>query len=201
MKKILLIGLLMFASLLQAQVLNVRLGINHSDQNIFWNEKSEKGNHIFYPGICFGAQIDFDLNNNWYFSPGLFYDAKGYAEKVHSIILDYDNSSLVPQVIENIFTLYYRINYLDMPILVKKQFELGSHLKMFVGGGGYIGFKLSSCITSSESNNCDKEFFKSRIRTTDVGLQSEIGFIYNNKFTLNIGYAYGLLDIKVQNLF
>ena len=197
MKKLLFISLLMFASLLHAQVLNVRLGINHSDQDYQFDGKSMNGGHVFYPGLSLGAQIDFDMGNNWYFSPGLFYDAKGYAEKIYLIVIPNNDPSINPEGKETNAKIYYRFNYLDIPVLVKKQFELGSHLKMYAGAGGYLGINFGNCAYGDGSSKC-VDIYKDLINTIDGGVQLEIGFIYHDTFTLNAGYSYGLLDISKE---
>lgn len=93
---------------------------------------------------------------------------------------------------------YY--SYFDIPINVKKEFELGS-FNPYIFGGGSLGFLISSKLKSEKAGNVNSEDVSKDIKSTDLALDIGVGLRNelspNLSLILDIRYSYGLIDISI----
>ncbi len=197
MKKIFVLVFVLLSLTMPAQTLTLKLGLDHATQYREVNDHKYDVDSGLNLGFLAGLNFDFDLKNDWTLAPGLYFETKGWRDKVDisSINITSDNSS------DESFILKNKLFYINIPVLVKKSFQVNDQLSAYVGAGPYLGFKVSGCITTdAEDASCDYDtkFITDRFKTLDFGLQAETGLVYKQKFVLGISYEYGLSDVGVD---
>lgn len=80
--------------------------------------------------------------------------------------------------------------YLDIPVNALAKFQAGNAGKFYIGGGPYLGFKLSSKVSVGDESE-DIENWKS----TDFGVNFATGFEFSQGLTLGVNYGLGLTNI------
>jgi hypothetical protein len=80
------------------------------------------------------------------------------------------------------------LQYLGIP--VQYQFYVGARKRLFIGGGGYASFLLSSAQTGRP--------IYGDIKTFDAGATASAGLWLSSRLMLQTGYHFGLVDIDVS---
>ncbi len=132
-----------------------------------------KGSQKFKPGFVAGAFADVPAGKMVFIQPGLFYSAEGNIQK----------TSAVDQT--------YKLNYLNLPVVVKLQLPVG-----FFGEAGLQGSYLLSAIRETSINNAT-----TKVTSTD-GLHSFLlapvigcGWQFKNGIGINARSQWGITSV------
>ena len=168
MKKNILIAVLCISSISYGQTFQVgaKAGVNISNFTGNSNVDQVKANSLV--GFHVGGFIDFNLGNVLALQPELLFSSEG------------------AKVNDGISTSDYKINYINVPVMVKLRVGGGLYLE----AGPQIGFKANEKI-----NGNTETFFKS----TDLSVAGGLGF--HSKMGLGVGarYTAGLSKVSDFN--
>ncbi len=138
-------------------------------------------------GLGLELNYDIELSENLYGEIGASYQQKGLKYVVEGE--GPNNSDIV---------VNYRLNYLQIPLHLKYNYEISDDTYIFGFGGFDIGFVLSGTISDSE-NSQDLKFGSNKteddFKSSDFGLTLGAGVLYNN-FEFRLGFTNGLSDIN-----
>ncbi len=137
------------------------------------------------PGFGLALNYDIELSENLFGETGLSYQLKGIKE----VVEDEGNngSDLVLQT---------KINYLQIPLHLKYNFEIGDETYIFGFGGFDIAFALSGTYSNGD-DSIDIKFGSSEsdhYTSSDFGFTLGTGILYNN-LEFRLGFSNGLSDI------
>jgi len=143
--------------------------------------------------IGFGMNYDYQVANNLFVSGGINYSTKGY-------IITFEGEG------ENGGDLVatYKLNYLDVPIMVKYNYEIGNDIFLYGKFGPSVGFSLGGSVSSNDNNqyyNYELEFKNGKsqdFRSGDFGFNFGIGVLYNN-FDIGMNFYSGLKNLGIEN--
>jgi hypothetical protein len=186
--------LLIFGSSLSAQSFAIKAGLNMA--NISYSEASgsfievdtdTEARTTFHAGIT----ADFPIGNVLSFQTGLIYQNRGFKQ---------ETSETVEGITAN-GTSTLEIVYLDIPLTLKANFEIGS-LSAYAYGGGYVGAALSGqtkveidAAGFSFSDSFDLEFGEGgMVSRLDYGGLVGAGLQFDSIF-VEVSYALGLANI------
>lgn len=134
-----------------------------------------------------GGIVDFAVSDIISIQPGLTYISKG--TKFNGDILDFEDSSTSAE------SATLNFNYLELPVNVVANFQVGNAGKVFVGAGPYFAYALSANAKygseKEKLNFSENEEFK----RGEFGLNFLAGYQLNNGFNIHAGYGLGLSSI------
>jgi hypothetical protein len=138
-----------------------------------------------------GATADFPLGNVLSFQTGLIYQNRGFSQEY---------SETVDGVMANA-KISQQVAYLDIPLTLKANFDLGS-LGAYVYGGGYVGIGLAGELeieldspVFSFSDSEDLEFGEDGdVNRLDYGALIGAGVEFNSIF-VEVSYGLGLANL------
>lgn len=122
-KLIILVVLVVFAQVLNAQTFGIKGGVNLANMNISASGMSISPKSII--GVHFGPVVDFKVKENLYFNTGLLYSLKGM------------------KISSNGVSGSEKLNYLEIPLNVAYKFSLNETSNFFVEAGPYLAYALS----------------------------------------------------------
>lgn len=148
----------------------------------------------------FHAGFSYNIEIGKYFSvePGLMYGSKGV--KYKSVVVDMEFEDDGEYLYE---TLLLRLNYLEVPVMLRGVLPLKNDKKIFVGIGPYLGVAFYNNAVSrmkwiEYEKKIELTIGKNGMKRIDMGLKSEIGFQYKNYFT-RLFYDQGFINIGTDN--
>jgi len=134
-----------------------------------------------------GGQLDFESPDYVFFRTGLIYSRRGFKESDSGI------------------SAQFKINYLELPLLVGYRFPTSGGVRPYLMGGGQLGFKVGCTVEGSsggvtESFACDDpNLGGGDFSSTDFaivgggGLALPVGL---NHLNIDVRYAVGLVKIE-----
>jgi hypothetical protein len=134
-------------------------------------------------GFLFGAIAEFKFAKMFYLQPSLHYIMKGTSQTAANE------------------TYSTKLNYLEIPLLLKVKFELTEFKPYFVAGPT-LGIKLSATSDYSGPNGTQSTDISSNIAGTDFGLNFGLGgeFALNSKTDIFIDFHYQLGLTNINNI-
>ena len=188
MKKILFLGLVMLQCLTtQAQDWKFSVGAG-ANFNGPAGETLVDGNRFGYH-LGGTAQYEFSQQSSWYLSGSLFWTQKGY--KVKTDILD--DSKPEPKSFRG--KVSTDITYLQIPIFVGKNFDLGERTKLFVELGPYASLALFGK-DKFAGQSTSKIFEQHGYKRLDAGLAIGAGIQIADHYRIRLGYEHGLTNLR-----
>ena len=188
MKKIFILGFVMLQCLMmQAQDWKFSVGAG-ANFNGPAGETLVDGNRFGYH-LGGTAQYEFSQQSSWYLSGSLFWTQKGY--KVKTDILDVSKPE--PKSFRG--KVSTDITYLQIPIFVGKNFDLGERTKLFVELGPYASLALFGKETVA-GHSTSKIFEKNGYKRFDAGLAIGGGMQIADHYRLKLGYEHGLTNLR-----
>jgi hypothetical protein len=177
-----LLFLLTGANFSHAQIIfGVRAGVNLADVNGKSEGESTNEFSKMIAGLNLGATADINLNDNFYFQPGLSYSGKGFRLKRSVDFLNIDATTT--------------LNYLEVPL--NFGYKAGS---FHIFAGPYVAFALSGKIKVGDEsekikfgNNEEEDYLKG----TDVGLNVGLGYQIKN-FMISAQYGLGFTNLVIN---
>ncbi len=188
-KTVLLLTLISFSTLLQAQGFGIQLGYNMAKLSL--SERLEKFEHLnSISGFNIGFNYDIEIAENLYLEPGLIYTAKG------GELLTEEEGYNGKDFIET-----NKFNYLEVPILGKYTFEVGDEMYLFGKFGLSFGFALSGKYIRDNGKDVEEEDWKfgsnsDELNAFDTGLNIGAGVMFNN---LEVGINYNSGQSNILN--
>ncbi|HEY9542601.1 porin family protein [Prevotella sp.] len=138
------------------------------------------------------ALYDFDAtNSSWYLGGSLLLSQKGYMR----------DNVFVPKADgtgDDRLTNRYNFNSLQLPIVVGKNFSLGSESKLFVEAGPYVSYALWGTTTAKlagKTTTSSKIFGKDGFKRFDYGLTLGVGVSLANCIRVKCAYEYGIPNL------
>lgn len=193
-KLLLLAATILVSASVSAQNFGVKAGLNFSNMVSKDNNRTYSENYKMNTGFHLGPVVDYPLSELISVEAGLFYSTKGYNEVASGDFASAD----------------YKIslNYLDLPIQLKVNYNLGKG-KVFLAAGPYFGYGLNGKVEGgaalgdiSISSNADVKWGDEDdaiLKRFDMGL-SLGGGVQVNSFSLGINYALGLANISTSEV-
>ncbi len=178
-------------------------------------------------GPYIGVVTDLRLDKNLYVQAELNYSSQGgKKDGVQAIPVSPEYASFFPEGVPVPAYLYSsysseaKLNYLELPLMLKYEYPFSQKFSVFVNGGPYVGYLLSAKNVTSGTDNIylDKTLtmpllpapvsfdantdIKSDLTSFNVGVQAGIGFAYSlgtaGRLILTGGGNYGLTHIQVD---
>jgi len=168
-----------------------------------------------------GIVAEYELSERFFLQTELNYSSQGGKKKGTQAFPVGDYAVYFPPPAPTYLYAVYnneaKLNYLELPLLLKVNFPIGEQFAFFIDAGPYAGYLLSAKnVTSGSSNvyideNLTQPLTPAAVsfdQTTDVkddiksfnfGLQAGVGFnvnFLNSIFFLNAGGNYGLTHIQ-----
>jgi len=180
-----------------AQGFGVNLGYNMANMKLYYDGKpySEEDDMFKYQkslgSLGIGVNYDYELSENLYVAGGLNYVQRGF-----KISHSEGNNSV---------EIKTKINYLDIPVMLKYNFEIGDEMYLYGKFGPSIGLTLGGSlvtkVTYEGSTGTDKDILefgndkdKDNFKSGDFGLNFGVGVLYNN-IEVGINYYSGMKNI------
>ena len=165
-----------------SQAFGVRAGLNLA--NMTFDSDSEGSDDFdtdMLIGLNLGVSASFEISSGLMFETGLGLSQKGF------------------KISEGGYTGTYRVNYLDIPLTIKKSFA-GD--KIFVQAGPYLGFAISGKSKSKFDGETtdepidlgsDEDDTQKRL---DFGLTFGAGAMVTEKIQVGLSYGLGLANVS-----
>lgn len=175
-------------------------------------------------GPCFGAVAEFGLSKHVFLQAEFNYSSQGGKKNgLQAISSDpyvsfFPPETQVPPYIYAVYDNKVKLNYLELPVLLKLDFSFGNKLSFFVDGGPYASYLLAAkSITKGNSNIYFDEALtepflpgavsfdttldiKADVKKFNFGIQGGIGlsFVLTNesKLQISLGGNYGFIPIQ-----
>jgi hypothetical protein len=199
-KKILLmaIGAITFATTALAQVnIGVNTGVNFSSAKAESGGVTSNGKLLF--GFHAGVTADIALTPELHALPTLQFRQKGTKVK--------DEQSILGQLIKAEGTT--TINYIELPLNIVYNFDLGESAKFFVGAGPSFAYAVSGktkiTTTSPLGNQVTDRSLKlgsnqdDDIKPFDLGVNGLLGLKFNNGFAVTANYTHSLSNLSPKD--
>ena len=211
MKKILLIGLFIFAGLgAQSQVLitlifgdklnspNLEFGL---EGGINWSTISGLETNSFARKWNLGFYFDFRLKNQWFLYTGVLVKSNLGVDN----LTDNDLNSLNTSIYNNengerlVGNYSQKLNYFMVPVLAKYRFKSNFYIEL----GPQFGLMFKSWIEFASDAETEgreaiiKEFNKDQINKLDAGAMFGMGYKFKSGpgWSLGVKYYYGFVDV------
>lgn len=152
----------------------VKAGLNFANTSMKDYESSydTKGITAFH----FGFLLNIPINDGLSIEPGLLYSQKG--AKRSEYLEDYKLT----------------MNYLDVLVNLKYEFEVTDNINLFAMGGAYVGYGLNGK-TYIESEGVNLNWEEDEIKRIDLGVNIGAGVKYG-QVQLSLEYKIGLQNIS-----
>ena len=135
-------------------------------------------------GIIIGGIVDINISKNFTIAPGIRFNMKGFSTTVNGV------------------TYTDKLNYLEIPALIKVKFPL-TEVKPYIIGGPVVGFRISANEEQSNGVNSQTVDASSAYESIDFGLifGGGLDFKVASKTELFIQPAYclGLSNVWKQS--
>lgn len=136
--------------------------------------------------FALGGQVDFNFAPNAVFRSGLVYSRRGAS------------------IDDNGQTVTFKINYLEVPLLLGYRFATTGGARPYLMGGGQLGFKVGCTFEGSNggvtaSVSCDDPNLGANFSSTDFAVVGAGGIavpVGINSFTVDLRYALGLQKVE-----
>jgi hypothetical protein len=133
-----------------------------------------------------GGQLDFDSPQSVFFRTGLIYSRRGFEASGSGT------------------SVQFKINYLEIPLLVGYRIPSSGGVRPYLMGGGQVGFKVGCSFEGSsggttESIGCDDPNVGGDFSSTDFAIVGAAGLalpVGLNHLTVDMRYAVGLMKIE-----
>lgn len=155
-------------SLAQTADFGVKGGINIS--NLHYSDQSTTNKRI---GLHFGMLAQIHASSKWAIQPEFLYSLEG------------NSAILIPEG-----TIYTKLNYLAVPVLVQYMLNNGFRLE----GGAQIGFLLSAKTKRRNTRLTDNNF-----QSTAISIPIGVGYASASGFGLDARYSFGLTNINNES--
>lgn len=179
--KLLLVVLALFSfTSINAQRLGIRAGVNLSNPKVELNGMDSKS----YTGFNIGMVSDFNLPfSGWKINTGLLFSNQGFALRQ-----DYGNNSGV--------TYNFVTNTIEIPVNVRKEFNLLIFKSLFVQAGLYSSYALTGRVKDGDtSHSLD---FKNNSDRFDGGMSAGVGSYLTKNIQVIINYDYGFAKSEMN---
>lgn len=186
-KLILLLFIVVFAQIANAQVFGIKGGVNFANMSFSASGIDVSPKSIL--GIHVGPIAEFELQESLYFNTGILYSLKGYKMK-----MDFMGETAEASV---------KFNYLEIPLNFAYKHPLSETSKLFAQAGPYLGYALSGK-GESDGETEDVEFGDGEMKRMDFGIGIGAG-IELGSIAASLNYQLGLAnivddpDVKVRN--
>ncbi len=172
-------------------------------------------------GPYFGAVGEYQLSTLFSIQAELNYSSQGGKKDGKQAIAtsDFFNGQAPPGTPKYVYANYtsvVRLNYIELPVMLHFNFDLGNTMVFFIGGGPYAGYLLNAKNINSGSSPVyeDKDetvqlaptqsFDSTQDITADIkrfnfGIQGGLGLAFklgDNKLVLTGGGNYGFVNIQ-----
>lgn len=165
-------------------------GMNSS--KIIFSPAADLTNQDYLKGLSFGAFMNFRLGPIS-IQPEILYSRRGLEFQLPVITLNYAAGS---EYYEN-YTA--KLEYLEIPILLKLEIMPAGPLKVYVFGGPSYGLLLKARLTRTYEGTSETEDIKSDFKNSSLaivgGLGVDIKVPLLFKVTIDARYHYGLFNI------
>lgn len=166
---------------------------NESNANAYFHPyyKSKTGAHL-----GFLVDLPFSDHSKWSLQPALIYSSKG------RLIQRFNPNAAVNDTAN--FEEKFIANYIEFPLHINKNFQLGKNSNFFIGAGPYFSAFLngnkeiasnvktnSVDIYSTDKIPLEVGNAPDKIKTVDYGISARTGFTFN-QFILSAYYSHGL---------
>ncbi len=141
-------------------------------------------------GFKVGAMANYTIYRGFYIEPGVMYSVKGYKQEASLLGIT--------------STAKTSLNYLEVPINLGYQFDMGDAGGVFVSAGPYLGFGLSGKVKGSVagiSGDADIKFGSKadELKKLDVGLNFSAGYVSPIGIYVRAQYGLGLTNLSNVN--
>ena len=140
--------------------------------------------------IGFGVNYDYQVANNLFITGGINYSTKGY-------IITYEGEGENGGDLE--YT--YKLSYLDLPIMVKYNYEINEGTFIYGKFGPSISMNLGGSVNNNDGSGYKLVFRNGKsqdFRSGDFGFNFGIGVLYNN-FDIGMNFYSGLKNLGIEN--
>jgi len=137
-------------------------------------------------GVSPGVQIEYFIKNNLSVFSGISYDSKGIDLNYANSITGYTSTG---GVLNEKYKLKISNDYLTLPLLLRKY--LFKEKNIFVAGGVYIGYLLSSGIDYLNQKTVSDESGILRDYSAWIDIENDKKRGYTNKFDLGFSFGTG----------
>lgn len=186
MKKINLVIFLTFILSINAFSQNVSLGakggLNLSNMIVKNDDETLSDDFKMLAGFHVYPFIEYSFSDLLAIDAGLNFQSRGYS------------------IIEDYFKLRFTSLYLDIPVNVKFNFDLGN-VKLFCNIGPYVAFGIGGNIYTETTIGSYTTSAKRKIdwgddlKSTDFGLNIGVGLDINN-FIVGLNYGWGIANLS-----
>ncbi len=190
--------ILLFALMLSANIFSqgfgVELGYNSAKMKEIQDGKELPDESFIHynrkGGIAIGFNYDFELSENLYFETGLGYQSKGMEEVVEEE--GFDGKDYIETT---------SLSYLEIPLKIKYNYEIGDDTYIFGIGGFNIGFGLSGTKETDNGKNIDSEDIKfgsneeDDYKSMDLSMAIGAGILYKN-YELRLGFNNSISNLN-----
>lgn len=169
----------------QGQTIGFKAGLNLSNLT---NVKSEYFNLGTKAGMLVGIFYRHDLSDTIAIQPELYYSMKGVGDSG-----TYNG---------NEWSVKFKIDYLDFPILVKYRFPVSGKVEPNLFMGPYLSIKLNAKTEMRLNDESVSEDVED-IRKLDFGFTFGAGIDYEvgkGRIVLDARYSFGLVDVSTEGL-
>ncbi len=172
-KNVLLVGGILFSTLLLGQTNNIELGIEGGGSMVSLSgDGFIADRNVNDIGFVTGFSMLYHFNDHFSLKTNLFYERKGNMMKYFFNELPYD---LVEIYIKDELETKHQLDYLTLPVLARYSF--GKQKSFFVNAGGYVGTLLKSVVISHNvpKHGRYESDITRRLSRMDFGLSAGIG--------------------------
>jgi opacity protein-like surface antigen len=170
------------------------IGVTYTEDDITLKAKEIMGNKTsFHVGVT--DQIRLLKRRPLYLEVGLMFQEKGASVKAEYRDLDYDY----------VESMNAKLNmyYLEIPITLNYQFNVGRNFAIVPYAGLYYGFGIdgnskltySSSDYYTETEKIDIFDDEGGYKRSDFGVRLGVGMIFGKHYHLGVGYEFSLTDI------
>ncbi|MBV8391408.1 MAG: PorT family protein [Mucilaginibacter sp.] len=169
-----------------------KAGVSLSNQSIKSFGTTTKSTYLlgFHAGAIFDINILDNETASWSIQPGLFYSNKGYQ---YNQALSNGNQTVQKPIEGKI-----QMNYLELPLNILYKTEVTRTIKVYFGGGGYVGYGLSGTY-AVQNQKSDISFTKSidgyQYKNPDYGINAVIGTQLSKNVIIDANYSLGLNNL------
>jgi hypothetical protein len=183
MKKMILIAIAAIAT----QQASAQFSLNPEAGLNFSNVSNGGKNNKMKIGYKVGVMANLGIYKGFYIEPGIMYSVKGY--RTQETVLGITTKSTAT------------LNYLEIPLNLGYQYDMGSAGGVFVSAGPYLGIGMSGTSSGSMGaiNVDDKIKFgdgAAELKKMDVGMNFSLGYVSPIGIYVRAQYGMGLTNLS-----